>query len=109
MRKKKKKRKKPPNPYKGLGSVLPRGLGSRSISYTGKGNDLGRPSLPRQEAQVTLALECIPSIEPLEGRWPTLRQRSRKLRPFWKRSALGDIRHEQAAQDDGFLLVGAPG
>lgn len=33
MGKKKKKRKKPPNPYKGLGSVLPRGLGSRSISY----------------------------------------------------------------------------
>ena len=31
MGKKKKKRKKPPNPYKGLGSVLPRGLGSRSI------------------------------------------------------------------------------
>jgi hypothetical protein len=57
---KKKKRKKPPNPYKGLGSVLPRGLGSRSISYTGKGNDLGRPSLPRQEAQVNPCVRVHP-------------------------------------------------
>ena len=33
----------------------------------GEGHDLGRPSVAREEAQVTLALECIPSVNPWTG------------------------------------------